>query len=89
MPNVANGLMRRNVSGSLAVWNYADNYGSLPTLSGEWMKEDKTNIDRTLAVNSSSTPQFIADFYFKNKATRPMPLHSVPGLVDHSGKIII
>ena len=89
LPNQATGLMRPNVPNSLAVWNYADNYGSLPTLSGEWMKEDKVNIDRTLALGSSSTPQFIADFYFKNKATRPMPLHSIPGLVDHSGQIII
>lgn len=89
LPNQATGLMRPNVSGSLAVWNYADNYGSLPTLSADWIKEDKTNIDRTLSLSSTAAPQFIADFYFKNKATRPMPLHSVPGLLDHSGKIII
>lgn len=89
LPNQATGYMRPNVSGSLAVWNYADNYNSLPTLSGAWVQEDKANINRTLAIGSSETPMFLGDFYFKNKATRPMPLHSVPGLVDHSGKIII
>lgn len=89
LPNQATGYMRPNVSGSLAVWNYADNYNSLPTLSGAWIQEDRANINRTLAISSTNTPMFLGDFYFKNKATRPMPLHSVPGLVDHSGKIII
>ena len=89
LPNQATGYMRPNVSGSLAVWNYADNYNALPTLSGAWVQEDRANINRTLAINSTNTPMFLGDFYFKNKATRPMPLHSVPGLVDISGKIII
>lgn len=89
LPNQATGYMRPNVSGSLAVWNYADNYNALPTLSGAWVQEDKANINRTLAISSSETPMFLGDFYFKNKATRPMPLHSIPGLVDHSGNIII
>lgn len=89
LPNVVTGLMRPNVQNTLAVWNYADKYTALPTLSPKWIEEDKTNIDRTLSIQSSATPQFIGDFYFKNKATRPMPLHSVPGLLDHSGKSVL
>lgn len=44
------------------------------------MSEDKTNIDRTLAIQSSQAPQFIADFYFDVEAERVMPVFSVPGL---------
>lgn len=89
-PNLATGLMRPSLEQNLAYWNYADNYDSLPTLSGEWIKEDRVNIDRTLAIPSGENePQFLGDFYFMNKSTRPMPLHSVPGLIDHSGKIVI
>ena len=84
-PNMATGLMRTNINQNLSVWNYADHYDTLPTLSAEWIMEDKTNIDRSLAIPSGENqPQFLGDFYFVNKSTRPMPLHSVPGLIDHS-----
>lgn len=89
LSNVATGLMRPNVSENLAVWNYVDNYTSLPTLSAEWMKEDKSNLDRTLAVGSSITNQFMIDMIFENKATRPLPIHSIPELIDHRGNLII
>lgn len=79
--NRCSGLMRPQVTGTLAFWNLADNYQSLPTLSDTWICEDKTNIDRTIAVPSQ--PQFIADIYVQNNTTRPMPLYSIPGLIDH------
>lgn len=76
------GLFRSNASGSLDAWHYADNYASLPVLGDTWMSETDLNIQRTLAV--SGEDQFIADFYFKTKAVRPMPMYSVPGLIDHN-----
>lgn len=36
-PNVCTGLMRPQVANSLAIWNYADKYDSLPYLSGDWI----------------------------------------------------
>lgn len=89
LPNQVCGYMRPGVADSLSVWNYAENYSATPTLSPSWIQEDISPIDRTLAIPSETGSMFIADIYFKNKATRPMPLHSIPGLVDHSGKIII
>jgi len=55
----------------------------LPVLSDAFIRETKVNIDRTLAVNSSKSDQFISDWYFTCQSTRPMPLYSVPGLIDH------
>lgn len=75
------GLFRSNATGTLDSWHYADDYNALPLLSSTWIDETDVNVDRTIAVPSE--PQFIADFYFKNMASRPMPLYSVPGLIDH------
>lgn len=83
LPNSVSGLLRPNVSGTLASWNLTDDYDTVPTLSDGWIREDKTNLDRTLAVTSAVSHQFLADFYFKIKATRPMPVYSIPGLIDH------
>lgn len=81
--NRVSGYMRSNVNGSLDVWHFADNYESLPYLSEDWIQEPKENVDRTIAVTSAITHQFIADFYFKQYFTRAMPIYSIPGLIDH------
>lgn len=78
------GHMRSNSkSGSLDAWHYADDYETLPKLSEEWIDEPTTNVDRTIAVTSQLSNQFIADFYFKTYYTRCMPVYSIPGLIDH------
>lgn len=82
-PNICTGEMRSSYAQSLDVWHLGDDYESLPSLSPGWIKEDKTNLDRCLAVNSSVSNQFFADIYVENKTTRPMPLYSIPGLIDH------
>ncbi|QCS36587.1 major capsid protein [Capybara microvirus Cap3_SP_472] len=81
--NRVSGALRSNYDQSLDIWHYADYYTSLPHLSSEWIDEVKTNIDRTLAVQSTIEHQFIADFYFKAVYTRPMPVYAIPGLIDH------
>lgn len=75
--------MRPGVTNSLASWHLSDYYTSKPTLSDSWIREDKTNVDRTLAVTSTVSNQFFCDLYFKCQATRPMPMFSIPGLIDH------
>lgn len=81
--NKVTGYMRSNATGSLDVWHFADDYAALPYLSSAWIDETNTNVDRTIAVSSQLTHQFIADFFFKCYYTRPMPVYSVPGLIDH------
>lgn len=83
-PNRICGAFRSNATGTLDSWHYGDNYTSTPALSQEWMKEGSAEIARTLAVeNTVNEPQFIADFLVKNTTVRPMPMYSVPGLIDH------
>ena len=78
--NMVTSEMRSTYAQTLDAWHYADKYDSLPTLSSSWIKEGTENIDRTLAVQSSNSHQFICNFFFDQSWTRPMPVYSVPGL---------
>lgn len=82
-PNRVCAEMRSTSKKSLDVWHLADDYDMLPKLSPEWILEDKTNVDRALAVTSRVANQFFGDFYIKNLCIRPMPVFSIPGLIDH------
>lgn len=82
-PNRVAGEMRSSAPQSLDVWHLGDDYDTLPALSAEWIVEDKANVDRVLAVTSAVSNQLFADIYVENRATRPMPLYSIPGLIDH------
>ncbi len=82
-PGLVTGEMRPGVQNSLSMWHLADHYAEVPTLSDSWIREDKSNVDRVLAVQSSVANQFWVDMYISNLCTRPMPMYSVPGLLDH------
>lgn len=82
-PSRVAGEMRSVHTTPLDSWHLADNYASQPYLSDTWIREDKTMLDRCLAVTSAVSNQLIADFYITCHAARPMPLYSVPGLIDH------
>lgn len=80
-PNRISGKFRSNAEGTLDSWHYGDNYTETPSLSQAWMKEGDSEIQRTLAVDNE--PQFIMDTIIDNTSVRPMPMYSIPGLVDH------
>lgn len=80
-PNRISGKFRSNAEGTLDSWHYGDNYKEVPSLSQAWMKEGDSEIQRTLAVDNE--PQFIMDTIIDNTSVRPMPMYSIPGLVDH------
>lgn len=82
-PNICTGEMRSTASKSLDVWHLGDDYSQLPSLSDSWIREDKSNLDRSLAINSSVSNQLWADIYVQNICIRPMPMYSIPGLIDH------
>lgn len=82
-PSIVTGEMRSGFSNSLDSWHLADDYLSVPSLSDAWIREDKSNVDRVLAVTSSVSNQLFGDFYIKCSATRCMPMYSIPGLIDH------
>ncbi|UPW40972.1 major capsid protein [Sigmofec virus UA08Rod_5899] len=82
-PSHTTGEMRSQSSQSLDVWHLGDDYEKLPSLSDDWIREDSATVDRVIAVTSAITHQLFADIYVSCRSTRPMPVYSIPGLVDH------
>lgn len=80
-PSKITGKLRSGIDGSLDVWHLAQFFNDLPKLSPEFIEEHPP-LDRVLAVTEGE-PQIIADFYLGQKWTRPLPVYSIPGLVDH------
>lgn len=81
MPDMVTNAMRSNYDESLDVWHYADYYTSKPQLGNKWIQETDANLKRTLALPDED--QFKIDLYFGAIYTRPLPMWSVPGLLDH------
>ena len=79
-PSYVTGEMRSNYATSLDAWHYADDYNTLPRLSAEWIQEGQQNIDRTIAVTSNVSHQFLCDFFFAEDWFREMPIYSIPGI---------
>lgn len=82
-PSRVSGEMRSAAAQSLDVWHLADEYTALPSLSAGWIQENKATVDRVLAVSEQNANQLFCDIYIENYTTRPMPVYSIPGLVDH------
>lgn len=79
-PSVITGKFRSTDPQSLDVWHLAQKFDNLPVLNEEFIVENPP-IDRVVAVTDE--PQFFLDAHFDLKCTRPMPVYSVPGLIDH------
>ncbi len=82
-PSQITGLFRSTTAGTLDGWHLAQNFTSAPTLNNTFI-EDRPPMERVLAVGASAQGQeFIFDAFFDVKMARPMPMYSVPGLIDH------
>lgn len=79
-PSQITGKFRSTYAQSLDVWHLAQEFGELPKLNSEFIV-DNPPVARVLAVQTE--PQILLDCYFSLNCVRPMPIYSVPGLVDH------
>lgn len=79
-PSQITGKMRSTYEQSLDVWHLAQEFSTLPQLNAEFI-QDNPPLERVLAVTSE--PQILLDCFFNLNCVRPMPVYSVPGLVDH------
>ena len=80
LPGKVTGRMRSNATAPLDSWHLAQDFDSVPPLNESFLIEQPP-IDRVVAVPDE--PDFIADIWIKKNDTRPMPVYSVPGLIDH------
>lgn len=79
-PSQITGKFRSTYAQPLDNWHLAQKFDNLPALSSEFIEENPP-ISRVIAVPSE--PQFLLDCWFNMSCVRPMPVYSVPGLVDH------
>lgn len=79
-PSKITGKMRSNDAASLDAWHLSQEFSSLPGLNQTFIEETPP-MSRIQAVTTE--PDFNLDCYFNYNCARPIPLFSVPGLIDH------
>jgi len=82
-PSQISGLFKSTSAGTIDGWHLAQKFTALPTLNNTFI-QDNPPVSRVVAVGSAANgQQFLFDSFFDVKTARPMPLYSVPGLIDH------
>lgn len=84
-PSQITGFFRSTTAGTLDYWHSAQNFGALPALNNAFISD---NSDITLQRNFSAgaltaNQQFLCDIAYTMNVARPMPMYSVPGMIDH------
>ena len=79
-PSMITGIMRSTAANTIDIWHLGQKFTALPTLGSTFIQESPP-VGRVVAVNTE--PQILFDAYFKLICARPMPVVSVPGLIDH------
>lgn len=79
-PSRITGLFNSGATSSLDVWHLSQEFSAVPVLNDSFIRES-VPVDRIIAVPAE--PHFLMDAWINFKCTRPMPVYSVPGLIDH------
>jgi len=82
-PSKITGLFKSTSAGTIDAWHLAQKFTSAPTLNTTFI-QDSPPVSRVVAVGAAANgQQFLFDSFFDVKMARPMPMYSVPGLIDH------
>lgn len=82
-PSQITGQFRSTYANTLDGWHLAQKFSNLPALNADFI-QDNPPIDRILAVGDRALgSQFYFDAFFDVVKVRPLPMYSVPGLIDH------
>lgn len=82
-PSQITGLFKSTSAGTIDPWHYAQRFITLPTLNSTFI-QDNPPLARNLAVGAGANgQQLLLDAFFDITAARPLPMYSVPGLIDH------
>jgi hypothetical protein len=82
-PSQISGLFKSTSAGTIDPWHLAQKFTALPTLNSTFI-QDTPPVSRIVAVGAAANgQQFLLDTFFDIKAARPLPMYSVPGLIDH------
>lgn len=84
-PAEITGIFRPTAAGNIAYWHSSQQFSSLPTLNTTFIRDDtRTVLERNFSAGAATQgQQFLCDFMFTGRVARPLPMHSVPGMIDH------
>lgn len=80
-PSRISGLFRSTAPSTIDIWHLAQKFLAVPTLNTTFI-QDTPPVARAIAAPVFGR-EFIFDSFFDVQAARPMPLYSVPGMMDH------
>jgi len=86
LPSEITSLMRSTCPTPIDQWHYSQEFSAAPVLNADFIADTAsfTGVQRTTAVGTDANgQQLLGDFFFSVKAARPLPLYSVPGMIDH------
>jgi len=85
LPNEITGLFRSQNPQTIDAWHLAEEFPAVPNLNDVFITDPtRLTLQRALAVGADAGgQQMILDVFYDNTVVRPMPMYSVPGLVDH------
>lgn len=84
-PAEITGIFKPTTVSNIAYWHSSQQFASLPTLNSTFITDDSnTVLNRNFAAGAAAQgQQFLCDFMFTGRVARPLPMHSVPGMIDH------
>lgn len=84
-PSEITGIFKSTAAGTIDYWHSSQRFATLPTLNSTFITDDTdTVLQRNFSAGAASQgQQFMCDFMFTGKVARPLPTHSIPGMIDH------
>lgn len=85
MQNEITGLFRSTAAQSIDPWHLAEEFATRPLLNSTFIADPSAStFERMIAVGAAAGgQQLLLDALIDIRAARPMPMYSVPGLIDH------
>lgn len=84
-PAEITGIFRSTAAGTIDYWHSSQYFTGVPSLNESFINDASNVVLRRNFAAGAATEgqQFLCDFMFTGKVARPLPMHSVPGLIDH------
>ena len=83
LPSMITGQFKSTYSAPFDAWHLAQKFTALPTLNTTFIQETPPISRISAAGTAGNGAQFIFDSLVQVRCVRPMPLFSVPGMIDH------
>lgn len=84
-PSQITGLFRPTAAGNIAYWHSGQQFSALPTLAATFIQDDSVTVtQRNFAAGAlTANQQLLVDMFYDFTVARPLPMYSVPGMIDH------